>query len=495
MDPESTVGDSQAGGERRRLAWYPNSVPQGLLLECPVYEVFFGGARGGGKTDGVIGDWAQHAALYGKDAVGLMVRRTSTQLTETVERAKAILRPVGATFLGKPDRCRMPNGARLSFAYLERDADAEQYQGHSYTRVYVEEAGNFPSPDPILKLHATLRSGAGVPCRMRLTGNPGGPGHQWLKARYIDPAPQGMAPIYDQVTGLPRVYIPSRVKDNVSIDIDAYVAQLRMSGSPALVAAWLEGDWDVVAGAFFPEFERHRHVVSPRDLPSHWARFRAMDWGHAAPFAVYWFAVSDGELAQFPRGALIVYREWYGSDGQPNVGLRLTAEEVARGISEREVPGEVTRGVADPSMFAQSGGPSIAERMNRAARLGLYPADNKRVAAVGAMGGWDQVRARLKGDGDRPGLYFFDTCRDLIRTLPALQHDPDRMEDLDTDAEDHAADALRYGCMSRPYVRDAIVPKIPRFDFGIPVPGQVSMGVSITELIQRAERARKEANE
>ena len=103
-----------------------------------------------------------------------------------------------------------PTGARLRFAYLERDADADLYQGHSYTRIYVEEAGNFPSYAPIAKMMATLRSGAGVPVGMRLTGNPGGPGHQWVKSRYVDPAPLGNVIILDQATGLERVFIPSQ---------------------------------------------------------------------------------------------------------------------------------------------------------------------------------------------------------------------------------------------------------------------------------------------
>jgi hypothetical protein len=196
----------------------------------------------------------------------------------------------------------MPNGARLTFAYLERDADADQYQGHGYTRVYVEEAGTFPSPAPIMKLMATLRSGAGVPCRIRLTGNPGGPGHQWLKARYIDPAPRGWEVIRDPETGLERVYIPSRVSDNRHLGPE-YVAQLRQVGPPELVRAWLEGDWSVVAGAFFPEFSIDRHVVEPRSLPGYWHRFRSLDWGSARPFSIGWWAVSDGELAEFPRGA------------------------------------------------------------------------------------------------------------------------------------------------------------------------------------------------
>ena len=370
-----------------------------------------------------------------------MVRRSRLQLTETFERAKAIYRPLGAVFTEVPMRCIMPNGARLNFAYLERDADAENYQGHSYTRIYIEEAGNFPSPAPIMKLMAALRSGAGVPCRMRLTGNPGGPGHQWVKARYIDPVPMGWEPIRDPQTGLDRVYIPSRVTDNRHLG-DSYVAQLRQSGSADLVRAWLEGDWSVVAGAYFPEFDLRRHVVAPRELPRHWARFRAFDWGSARPFCCLWLAIADG-TTEFPAGAAVVYREWYGSTGEPNVGLRMTAEEVARGILAREEPNEgVLLSVCDPSMLREDGGPSLAERMPG---IPWSAADNSRVA------GWDQMRSRLKGIDGKPTLYIFSTCANLIRTLPAMQHDEHRPEDLDSDGEDHACDCLRYGVMSRPW--------------------------------------------
>jgi hypothetical protein len=425
-----------------------------------VFEVFFGGARGGGKTDGVLGEWAQHAQRYAKDAIGLMVRRTRVELGETFERARALFGPLGASFTTVPMRCVMPNGARLTFAYLERDADAESYQGHSYTRVYVEEAGNFPSPKPILKLMATLRSGAGVPCRIRLTGNPGGPGHQWVKARYIDPAPAGMEVLADPETGLDRVYIPSRVTDNRHLGSD-YVQRLRASGSPELVRAWLEGDWSVISGAFFPEFSLARHVIAPRELPSHWTRFRSLDWGSARPFSVGWWAVSDGTVSDIPRGALVRYREWYGMQpGQPNVGLKMTAEAVAQGIASREADdGVIGISVADPAIFASDGGPSIAERMAQAAKIRFRPADNARVPRNGAMGGWDQVRQRLKGDAEgRPMLLMFSTCVDLIRTLPALQHDGSRAEDVDTEGEDHAPDEARYACMSRPLTREA--PKV-----------------------------------
>jgi hypothetical protein len=112
-------------------------------------------------------------------------------------------------------------------------------------------------------------------------------------------------------------------------------------------------------------------------------------------------------------------------------------------------------GVADPAMFAEDGGPSIAHRMMGQGVI-FRPADNKRVPQRGAMGGWDQLRSRLVGDADeRPMLLMFSTARDLIRTLPALQHDDARPEDVDSDLEDHAADACRYACMSRPFVKDA----------------------------------------
>lgn len=474
------------------IVWQPQPGPQTSLVQCPVYEVFFGGARGGGKTDGVLGEWAIHADRYREHAIGLMVRRSRTELTETFERAKALFKPLGAKFTEVPMRCVMPGGGRLRFDYLERDSDAENYQGHSYTRVYVEEAGNFPSPVPIMKLHATLRSGAGVPCRMRLTGNPGGPGHQWVKARYIDPAPLGFEVMTDKTSGLQRVYIPSRVGDNHYLGPD-YVQKLRAAGNPELVRAWLEGDWSVISGAFFPEWHAAKHIVAPFTIPAHWLRYGAIDWGSAKPFCVLWLAVSDGTLPAFPRGALVVYREWYGSTGEPNVGLRMVAEDVGSGIAERQrddprYEGASVWHVGDPAMFTADGGPSIAERVMKAGKITMRRADNARVSRNGAMGGWDQVRARLQGEDNRPMLYVFSTCAHLIRTLPALQHDPDRPEDVDTDGEDHAPDTLRYGCMARPWVRQLVSEPQPEW---VTKGNSRGISVNIGAIIQRHHARRR----
>ena len=152
---------------KQEVIWQPQPGPQTRLVTCPVFEVFFGGARGGGKTDASIGDWLQHSNQYGVHAIGLFIRRTLTQLAEVIARTKYLFPKIGAKYNEKKAEWTMPNGARLKFAYLERDADASNYQGHNYTRVYIEEAGDFPFIAPINKLKGTLRSAVGVPCGMR----------------------------------------------------------------------------------------------------------------------------------------------------------------------------------------------------------------------------------------------------------------------------------------------------------------------------------------
>ncbi len=456
------------------VIWEPQPGPQTALLACPKFEVFFGGARGGGKTDGMLGEWISHQDNFGEHANAIMFRRERTQLVDTIERSRQLFAPLGATFHEQEKLWRFPNGSRFQFAYLDRDSDADGYQGRSHTRVYIEEIGTFPNPSPIFKLMATLRSGHSIPCGFRATGNPGGPGHQWVRARYIDPAPLGWRTVSETFTNpwtreavsRERIYIPSKLTDNRYLGAD-YVANLQMVGNAQLVRAWLEGDWSVIEGAFFPEFSEARHVIPPFEIPHSWLRFRSADWGSARPFSIGWWAVAGDDFHtagsfsnRLPRGAMVRYREWYGASA-PNTGLKLTAEEVADGIVSREtsepqgINGErsVTYGVLDPAAFSSDGGPSIAERM---AKSGVFfrRADNARVSARGAMGGWDQLRARLVGDGERPMIYFTANCRDSIRTLPALQHDRNKPEDVDTESEDHAPDEIRYACMSRPYIKD-----------------------------------------
>ncbi len=475
---------------KQTVIWQPQPGPQTALVTCPVFEVFYGGARGGGKTESSIGDWLEHSARYGEDAVGIFVRRKFKQLSEVVARTKQLFGKLGAKYNEQRSEWLMPGGGRLKFVYLERDADAEEYQGHSYTRVYVEEATNFPNPGPINKLKATLRSAAGVPCGMRLTGNPGGPGHNWVKKRYIDPDPRGFkviteeeeVPMPDGTTVLAtidRVFIPSKIGDNSLLlqNDPTYVLRLRQSGSEQLVRAWLEGNWDIVDGAFFDEFDESLHVLALdwlEVIPAAAMRFRAFDWGSAKPFSVGWYALSDGSWG-LPDGALVKYREWYGSKG-PNVGLKMTADLVAEGILAREKGERIRYGAADPSIFIRNGGPSIGETMSIKGCT-WRRADNKRQA------GWESLRQRLVGIDGKPMLYFLECCEDTIRTLPALQHDDKDPEDLDTDGEDHAADETRYAVMSRPWQPAGVPRPAPHFP---KLPQQMTIG----EMVEKRRQAR-----
>jgi hypothetical protein len=432
------------------------------------------------------------ALQFGKGERSLFVRRTFKQLSEVMARAHEMFPIHGAKWREKDLKWTFPNGAWMSFAYLERDQDAQNMQGKEFTCICIEEAGTFPNWGPIAKLKATLRSTKGIPTQLLLTGNPGGSGANWVRSRYIDPAPQGWEPIKEMnATVLPngermeyvteRIYIPSRVTDNqILMQKDPnYVARLMESGSEQLVKAWLHGDFMAIDGAFFDNFDTQKHVLKPAELPDWWMRFRCGDWGSARPFAFYWAAVASEDWVHpesghfIPKDAIVIYNEWYGvkmkPDGQvdANKGLRMYAEEVAQGLLERErnMRQRIDYGVLDPSAFAVDGGPSIAERMFRhtKGKVSFRRADNKRVGPMGALSGWDQVRGRLGGavverhnrEEMIPMLFFFSNCKHLLRTLPMLQHDENNPEDLDTTAEDHAADALRYGVMSRPWAKES----------------------------------------
>ena len=282
-----------------------------------------------------------------------------------------------------------------------------------------------------------------------------------MRSWIIDNGPFNV--VQDSETKLSRVFIPARIRDNPALmeSDPRYVDRLKAVGSPQLVRAWLEGDWDQIEGAFFEEWSAAKHVIQPFSIPSDWTRFRSMDYGSAKPFSVGWWAVvQDDYLLNpgkiLPRGALVRYREWYGWTGTPNQGLKIPAEEIAAGIVSRETDHngrreEISYGILDPSAFSVISGPSIAETMQRHG-VSFRRADNSRRSVMKKMGGWDQVRARLIGDDDgRPMLYVFKNCLQLIRTLPVLQHDERDPEDVDTEQEDHAPDECRYACMSRPF--------------------------------------------
>lgn len=455
------------------IIWQPQKGPQTALLTCPVFEVFFGGARGGGKTDGMLGEWVAHASQYGAKAKGLMVRRRRTELMDTIDRSRALYNPLGAKFAEQDKIWTFPDGAKLKFSYLENDKDADSYQGHAYTRVYVEEIGNFPRPEPIFKLMATLRSADGVPTGFRATGNPGGVGHSWVKDRYISPDPKGFKvikssfknPFNGEIVERDRVYIPSRLSDNhFLMDNDPnYIAGLHMSGSPELVRAWLEGDWSIIAGAAFEKLSKMKHSVRPFTIPDHWTRFTSMDWGTSKPYAIAWFAVADDEVIlkardnyperRIARGSLIMYRELYGWGGQADKGTREESWEVARKMAAMETE-SIDYRIADSAMWAQHDGPSAAENfMDELERLDCRPYAMEKSRKDRAAN-YLEFRNRFAAeDGEQPGLYIFETCEHFWRTVPELQLDEREPEKgWDTRQEDHIADCVAYGIVSRPQI-------------------------------------------
>ena len=447
------MGRAVQSPELSSVVWSPQPGPQKALIDCPVPEILFGGARAGGKTSGVLGKYGIKAA--DKHFNAIFFRRELPSLDDAIEESKSIYPQLGARWNEQRKLWRFPNGARIRFRPLETLADCDKYQGQNISSCCIEEAGTYPDSRVIDRMQGALRSAYGLPTQLILTANPGGVGQQWIKERYIDACPQGMK-VCERNVGRGRkrkfVYIPSKITDNKILlrNDPSYIDRLHLVGSDALVKAWLEGDWNAVQGAFFDCWNEN-HIINPIPIPAYWLRFRSFDWGSASPFSVGWWAVSDGSEVDgrvYPKNSLIRYREWYGAKG-PNIGLKLTNNQISDGIRSRENE-KITYGVADPSIFISQGGPSIAEQM---AKEGIIwrKADNRRVGKQGAMSGWAEMRSRLIGIDGRPMIYTFSNCLDSIRTIPTLPHDDVRLEDVDTRSEDHAADEWRYACMSRPW--------------------------------------------
>lgn len=428
-----------------RVVWAPQEGPQKALIDCPFPEVGFGGARGGGKTDGVLGKYAIKGNRYGRQFNAVFFRQTMPQADDLIERAREIYEPLGAEWREQKKMFVLKRGGRLRFRPLESIKDASKYQGQNLSDAAVEEAGNYPDPAPIDRLFGCLR-GSPNP-QLHLTFNPGGPGHHWLKQRYIKPAPHGLVPLIRELPNGAQhryVFIPAKLTDNKILQANdpGYVNRLYLVGSPELVRAWLEGDWEIHEGSYFPEFSS-RHIVAPFAIPKHWPKYVGFDWGYHSPFCALWGAISSGKTdggveVPYPKGSIVIYRELWGTKVL-NVDI---AKQMVRATGDED-----PIMVADPSIFATQGGPSIATQF-RDNGINFRPADNDRIS------GWNEIRRRL---GPTPAMLFVTTaCPYLLETLPGLSIDLKHAEDADTTGEDHAPDALRYLCKERlleaPYI-------------------------------------------
>lgn len=452
---------------------------QAIAFDTEATEVLYGGAAGGGKSHLM----RVAAITWCASIPGLQVylfRRIRDDLVKNHMEGPKGFRSILAPWVLNgfcrivDDEIRFWNGSKIYLCHCKDEKDVYKYQGAEIHVLLIDELTHFSESMYRFLRNRVRMVGVDVPAkyagrfpRILAGANPGNIGHLFVKATFVDGAETYEVRRMSAVEGgMLRQFIPALLEDNPSMGADdpGYEDRLHGLGSEALVAAMRYGNWDVVEGAYFDCWDRERHVLRPFTVDPQWLRFMSGDWGSAAPFSFGWWAVAteptkvenaSGKAIWLPRGCMVRYREWYGiKDNKPNVGLKLHAESVAKGIREREQADEkLTYRVLDPAAFAEDGGPSIAHRM-MAEKVIFRPADNKRVAGRGALGGWDQMRARLVGDDDgRTMIACFSTCLDSIRTIPALQHDDTRPEDVNTEQEDHCADEWRYACMSRPWVR------------------------------------------
>lgn len=456
------------------IAWQPQPGSQTMFLSCPIYEVLFEGTRGPGKTDALLMDFVQHVGTgLGADWRGILFRRTYVELKDVIAKTQKWFKRFfpNAEYNKTEKTWTFPDGEQLILSYMKNVDDYWNYHGHAYPWIGWEELTNWADDGCLRKMMSCSRStNSKCPIKVRATCNPYGVGHNWVKKRYRLPASRGMV-IRDAVDheGNPephRVAIHGALKEN-RILLDAnpdYVQKLRAAArNPAELAAWLHGSWDIVAGGMFDDvWNPKRHVLDPFPIPRSWRLDRSFDWGSSKPFSVGWWAESDGTEVQLPnghtlhtvRGDLFRFAEWYGCrPGQSNEGLKMLATDVAEGIKEREndmfsrnvCNGRIRPGPADSAIWASEDGPSIASNMQS---KGVFweKADK---APGSRKQGWQQMRERFTHavaahPREKAGLFVFTNCKDFLETVPNLPRDDKNLDDVDTEAEDHIGDEVRY---------------------------------------------------
>ena len=422
------------------IVFRPNKGPQTEFLAASEREVFYGGARGGGKSYAMLIDPLRYCDKSHHRA--LLLRRSMPELRDMINHSQRLYGRAfpGAKWREQEKEWRFPSGARIEFGYAENLTDVLRYQGQSYTWIGIDELPQYATPEIYNFLRSSLRSvDPEIPVFMRATGNPGNVGSLWVKEMFVDPAEPNTAfkINIDTVAGqktITRRFIPAKLQDNPYLmQTDDYLIML--SSLPEVQRKqFLEGDWSAFENSAFPEFSLTTHVVQPFDIPRNWLRFRTCDWGYSTAACVLWIAVD------FDNNFWI-YREYYTK--------RVTADIFAKQVLEREQDEYIRYGILDSSTWARRGdaGPSIAETMIREG-CKWRPSDRSpRSRIAGKLELHKQFT--LDKDTNQPRLKIFSNCINLIRTLPMLPIDKNNPEDVDTDAEDHAYDALRYGVMSR----------------------------------------------
>ena len=438
----------------RKVVFEPNKGPQTQFLASSEREVLYGGSAGGGKSYAMLADPLRY--ITHPQFSGLLIRHTTEELRELVWKSQELYPKAipGIKWSERKMQWVTPQGGRLWFSYLDRDEDVLRYQGLAFSWIGFDELTQWSTPFAWNYLRSRLRTPASdLPISMRATTNPGGAGHQWVKKMFIDPAPYNTAfnatdietgrtlsyPNGHTKEGQPlfkRRFIPAKLFDNPYLADTGDYETMLLSLPEQQRRQLLEGDWDVAEGAAFSEWNREIHVIEPFDIPKGWKKFRACDYGYGSYSGVVWIAVSPAEQ-------LVVYRELYTH--------KVLATDLADMVLEAEQnDGTISYGVLDSSLWHKRGdtGPSLAEQMiQKGCRW--RPSDRSKGSRVA---GKNEIHRRLQVDEftEEPRLVFFNNCTNIISQLPSLPLDKRNPEDINTHAEDHLYDALRYGIMSRP---------------------------------------------
>ena len=444
-----------------KVIWTPQPR-QRIFMQRSENEALYGGAAGGGKSDCAIAE--AHRQVQIPHYRGLILRKTYPQLSEMIDRSREIYKPAfpKASYNEQKHCWTFPSGAKIYFGTMQHTKDRTNYQGKRYDFIDFDELTHFTWDEYSYLFSRNRPNGSGTRCYIRAQANPGGIGHGWVKERFITAAPP-MTPIYEDVNIVfpdghtekrrrSRIFIPSSIFDNKILLKNDPEYITRLAALPENERrALLYGDWDSFSGQVFTEWRNNpdgydnrisTHVIKPFKVPQSWKIYRGFDFGYSRPFSVGWYAVDhDGRMYRV--------RELYGCTETPNEGVRWEPMKIAAKILEIErddpnLKGRDIIGIADPSIFDESRGESVGAMLERG---GVYfdRADNTRIA--GKM----QVHNRLAFDENGiPMLYVFSTCRHFIRTVPALVYSSTDVEDVDTSAEDHIYDELRYVAMENP---------------------------------------------
>ena len=396
---------------------------QKAFIDATEGEVLFGGAAGGGKSYGQMVDALLFALQY-PGSKQLVLRRTFAELDKSLIRTSLSLFPREIyTFNSSSHTGKFKNGSLIDFGYCATENDVYQYQSAEYDVIRFDELTHF-TEEQYIYLISRVRGANSYPKQIKSSTNPGGVGHGWVKARFVDGGEKGEAFIGED--GMKRIFIPSLLDDNKFLrDGDPEYKKRLLALPEREKKALLYGDWDIFEGQYFTEFSRDKHIVEPFEIPIGWRKYRTLDYG-LDRLACLWIAVS-------PDRKFYLYREYCESN--------LPISSAARAILNRTPAAEeIYATLAPPDLWSRSqeSGRSKASLFSEYG-LNFTKTSNDREC------GWLSLKELLRTDGGGPRLKIFSHCTEIIRCLPALTVDKLRPSDCDTEPHEitHAPDALR----------------------------------------------------